>query len=120
MVQTLLNASSTGAGVTKTVDLDTRRMKTLTLAYKLAGTGTTGDLGVLDPLPYDDTAPTAVALTVGLPAVSTTAPAVAGSDVVAIRRYDVSGVDKLKVQAKNNSAGSLNLTVVAFGEYVGH
>lgn len=116
MVVNALSGSAVGTGATGTVDLDVRRLGTLTVAYKLAGTVTTGDLTPNDPVPYDAFG---TLLTVGLPPEATTAVAVSGSDVVAIRRYDVSGVEKLRLSAKNNNAGSLNLSIVVFGEYAG-
>lgn len=116
MVQNSLTGSAVGTGATGSVDVDTRRLGTLTVAYKLAGTVTTGDLTPNDPLPFDQNG---TVLTVGLPPEAVTAVAVSGADVVAIRRYDVSGVEKVRLTAKNNNAGTLNLSIVIFGEYAG-
>jgi hypothetical protein len=109
-------AVSTSSGATTTADLDVRRLGTLTVLFKLAGTVTTGDLTVFDPLPQlaDGTF-----ATVGLPAEATTAPVSDGTNVVAARRYDVSGTDKVRLSAKNNNAGALALTVDVVAEYAG-
>lgn len=116
MIANVVTNSSVGTGATGSADLDVRRLGVLTVAFKLAGTGTVGDLTPNDPLPFDAAG---AVMTVGLPPEATTAVAVSGSDVVAIRRYDVSGVEKVRLSAKNNNAGSLNLSIVAFGEYGG-
>lgn len=111
-----LSAQAVGTGATATADLDVRRLRTLTVYYRLAGTVTVGDLTVNDPLPFDSKG---AVMTVGIPPELTTAAAVAGADVVAVRRYDVAGVERLRLSAKNNNAGSLNLTVDVFAAYEG-
>jgi hypothetical protein len=105
-------SASVGAGVTQNVDIDVRRIGTIVVAYKLAGTVTAADLTFGAPLPFDATG---TPLAVGLPAKATVAAAAAGADVVALATYDCVGIERLRLTPKNNSAGALVLTVDVFG-----
>jgi hypothetical protein len=116
MVAQPIAAVSTASGTTKTADVDVRRLRTLTVFYKLAGTVTAADLTVNDPTPFDLTG---AVMTAGLPPELTIAPASDGVNVVAVRRYDVAGVERVRVSAKNNNAGALALTVDVFASAEG-
>lgn len=118
MIVNLATDVPVGTGATVTGSLDVRRLGSLTVAYKLSGTVTPADLTPVDPLPYDNSSPP-VQLTVGLPPTFAVAPASDGANVVAMRSYDVRGIEKVKMGVKNNNAGTLNISVVVFGEYAG-
>jgi hypothetical protein len=105
-----------GTGVQAVVDVDTRRLGTLTVAWKLLATVTTGDLTLNDAIPYDATG---TLMTVPLGAIASSAPASDGTNVVAIKTFNVSGIEKMRLRAQNNNAGTKNLTVDIFGEYAG-
>jgi hypothetical protein len=68
---TALPASSVASGASKTVDVDCRRVRTLTVIWRLLGTTTVGDLTLNDALPMlqDGTV-----IPVGLAAVTSVAP----------------------------------------------
>jgi hypothetical protein len=101
-------SSSVASGAVKTFLLDTRRVRKLTVIWRLLGTGTVGDLSLNDVMPVLQDGTVVAA---GLPATATVAPVVAGSDVVAMKQYDVSGLERVSVTAKNNNAGALNMAV---------
>lgn len=103
-------ATSTGG------DLDVRRLRTLTVITRLAGTVTPADLTANDPVPYDELG---VIMTAGLPPELSVAAAASGADVVVVRRYDVGGVEKIRLNAKNNNAGTLNVFITAFASAEG-
>jgi hypothetical protein len=105
---TALPASSVASGASKTVDVDCRRVRTLTVIWRLLGTTTVGDLTLNDALPMlqDGTV-----IPVGLAAVTSVAPVSDGANVVAMKQYNVSGLERLRLTAKNNNVGALNLTV---------
>lgn len=112
MLQKPVRNVATATGATSSADIDVRRIGTIVVAYKLAGTVTAGDLTVIDPVPYDSDG---VLMTVGLPAKTTLAPAASGADVVALRTYDCVGIERLRLAGKNNNAGTLNLSIDVFG-----
>lgn len=86
------------------------------LSYKLAGTTTPGDLTVNDPVIY---AADGQLGTVALAPKTTVAPASDGANVVALRTYDLGGVERVRVSAKNTNVAALLLTVDVYGEFGG-
>lgn len=116
MVQNIITAQPVGTGATIAGAVDTRRLGTITVAFTLLGTTTPADLTVNDPTPYDATG---AQLSVTLPPVSSVAAVSDGANVVALRTYNVGGIEKLRFSAKNNNAGTLNLSATIFGQYAG-
>lgn len=106
----LAHNASLNAAATGTADLNVRGVKRLTVVWTLLATVTTADLTLNDALPYDANG---TVLTVGLPAIASTAAASDGTNVVAIKTYDVSGFDKVQLRGKNNNAGAKTLTINA-------
>lgn len=101
-------------GATFTKDIDTRRVRRMTVAWKLLATVTAGDLTVNDAFPFvqpTDAAP----LSVALPSTAV-APASDGANVVALKTYDLVGIERVRLSAKNNNAGTLNLQIDVFEE----
>jgi hypothetical protein len=116
MLARVVNGQSVASGAVANADVDTRRIGTLTVVTKLAGTGTVGDLTQTDCLVYD---PAGAVTAIPLPPRLTGAVAVAGSDVAGVKVYDVSGVEKVRLTAKNNNVAALNLTVDVYGQAEG-
>ena len=103
------NASVAAAG-TGTVDLDVRKIRELTVAWKLLATTTTTDLTLNDAVPYDANG---TVLTVALPPLASTAAASDGTNVVAIKQFDVSGFEKVQLRGKNNNIAAKTLVIDA-------
>lgn len=110
--QALLTAKSVATGVTDTTDLDVTGADKLTVVWRLKATVTVGDLTVNLVRAY--AADKTTLLNVVLPAASATATAVGGSDVWAVSTYDLRGLQKVRLEAKNNNAGTLNLDIHTF------
>lgn len=91
-----------------TVDLNVRGVRRLTVFWKLLATTTTADLTLNDAIPYDGVG---ALMTVGLPALASSAPASDATNVVAVKQYDVSGLDRVKLRGQNNNAGSKTLVI---------
>lgn len=108
--QLLANNVAVTTGASRADDLDVSNASRLTVIWRLKGTVTVGDLtlNVIKPY-YPDGTTLANAV---YPASSTTAVAVGGADILAVSTYDLRGVQKVQVSAKNNNAGTLNLDVV--------
>lgn len=100
------------SGATDSTDLDVTGADRLTVFWRLKATVTVGDmtLNALKVYAADKTTLLNLAIT---PAV-TIAPTVGGADVWAMQSYDLRGVQKVNLSAKNNNAGALNLDVHTF------
>lgn len=111
----VMTGQSVGTGAQGTVDVDTRRVRKLTVVWRLLATTTPADLTLNDALPFVQPTDSAPVL-VPLPATANTAPASDGTNVVAVKQYDVSGVERVRLRAQNNNVGSKSLTVDVFEE----
>jgi hypothetical protein len=114
----LVSSAAIGAGGTQAVDFDTRRQSVLTVVWVLSGSSTPADLTPA-VFPYAPNGTTV--LGVDVPAEALTAPVVdsALGGVLAARRYDVSGIEKVRIRTTNNNAGALSYSLFAYAEYGG-
>jgi hypothetical protein len=110
--QQRVTAKTVATGVTDTTDIDCAGADRLTVVWRLKATVTVGDLTVNLVRPY--AADGTTLLNVVLPAASATAAAVGGSDVWAVSTYDLRGFQKVRLEAKNNNAGTLSLDIHTF------
>jgi hypothetical protein len=107
-----------GGGGTVTKDIDTRRVRSMTVITKLIGTVTGADLAANQVLPFLSPSDTSIIGKELQPRLSSTSTSVVGSDVQGIATYDLSGVEKVRLLAKNNNAGALTVTIDVFQEIV--
>lgn len=96
-----------GAGATLTTDVMCEGDSTLILEVDMTGTAA-GDLGIT-VVPYEsDNATLMTGL--NLPVVQSNGPALSGGAVRYYAQIDVTGVERVQVQVKNNNVGAQTLT----------
>lgn len=100
--------ASVNAAAQGTFDLDVRQQRRLTVVWTLKATTTPADLTLNDAIPYDANG---ALLTVGLPVMASSSAASDGVNVVAVKQYDVSGFDKVRLRGQNNNVGAKTLVI---------
>lgn len=99
-------------GVTVTKDVDVTGYRTLTIIASLLATITPADLSGVGIKAYRADGTTITLLS--LPAKASVAAASDGTNVNQLLTVDVTGFVKIRVQATNSNAGTLNMILTAY------
>lgn len=95
---------SIASGATSFLDVDCAGDSELTITADMAGAAS-GDLAIT-VVPYEGTDNTILLPNAALPPIRSSGPTFAGASVSFEGNYDVSGVAKVRIIAKNNNAGA--------------
>lgn len=112
---TAVNNVAVATGATQVADVDTSGAQQMTVVTRIRATTTTGDLTVNVAKPYLPADAGSGLIDAVLPVKASSAVAVSNAaDVVGVAVYDVTGVQKVQVSAKNNNAGTKNMDIYYF------
>lgn len=104
-----------GAAVA-TVDLPVALADTLLVAWTVTDSAVTGDVGAATVKPFSPTDEVAAGalLDIAIPATVVTATTRVGTEAVRLDRYDVRGLEKVRLSLTNGAVGTKNLVMHVF------